>query len=134
MKHSLWVVLIMYSNFVFAYNDEVLLFMSTELNKTLPQQKDKYTVLEKTTYSSGVFMYFFNSALKKTDFTKEELAYFKGKHPAILQNRLCGFAEVMYEKEPRLKKALEGTTYQYLTFDSTGILINNIEAPLSSCP
>lgn len=65
MKHTLLVVLIMYSNSVFAYNDEVLLFMSTEFNKTLPQQKDKYTTLEKTAYASGVFMYIFNHAQKK---------------------------------------------------------------------
>lgn len=133
MKQVLWIILVTYSNLVFAYNDAFLLNMSTELNKKLPQQKDKYTILEKTTYASGVFIYFYSHSHKRSDFTKEELAAFKNDHPIILQNRLCAFLETLYKRTPQMKEIMEGVTYQHITFDSLGKLLNSIETKQESC-
>jgi len=115
-----------------AYNSPFLEQMSNDMNKTLPKAHDQYTTWESTYYLQGMMTYIYKSDFKISDFSHEDLAYFKSGYVDVLRNRVCSFYRSSIT-DAKVKKAFQGLINRYVTYDSQGKVLNDIQLSVDSC-
>ncbi len=115
-----------------AYNSSFLEQISNDMNKTLPKPHDQYTTWESTYYSQGIMTYFYKSDFKVSDFSRSDLTYFKSGYVDVLRNRFCSFYKSTVT-DAKVKKAFQGLINRYITYDSQGKTLNDIQISVDSC-
>jgi len=131
-KILLILIVLLLSKGAIAYDSQLLEQISNDMNKELPKPHDKYTTWETTFYSQGIMTYLYRSDFKISEFSSEDLTYFKSGYVDVLRNRVCTFYKSS-TTDIRIKNVFQGLINRYITYDSQGKTLNNIQILIDDC-
>ena len=130
--NKLILIVLLLPSLAVAYDSRFLELISNDMNKTLPKPHDQYTTWESTYYSQGVMTYIYRSDFKISDFSHNDLSYFKTGYKDVLRKRICSFLNSTVT-DARVRKAFQGSMNRYITYDSQGKTLNDIRIPINTC-